>query len=287
MSGYQESVTDPSFARQIITFTYPHIGNYGVSARGAWSPTASTRARRSCARRSTPRTRRAPSSGWLDWLRDCGVPAHRRASTRARSSATSATRARCAAASSRRRCARPRRASASPPSRAWSGATSRARSRSPRRGRSRAEGDGPRIVALDTGIKRSIVRNFTLARRDARALPVHDDRRRAAGARPRRVLPRPGPRRPGRARLRRRHDPRAARAQAGVRHLPRPPAALPRRRPGDVQAPVRPPRRQPPGQGPARPGGSRSPPRTTASRSGGEPGSAHCRPTSARPSSRT
>ena len=31
MSGYQESMTDPSFARQLITFTYPHIGNYGVS----------------------------------------------------------------------------------------------------------------------------------------------------------------------------------------------------------------------------------------------------------------
>ena len=31
MSGYQESMSDPSFARQLITFTYPHIGNYGVS----------------------------------------------------------------------------------------------------------------------------------------------------------------------------------------------------------------------------------------------------------------
>ena len=31
MSGYQESMTDPSFARQLIAFTYPHIGNYGVS----------------------------------------------------------------------------------------------------------------------------------------------------------------------------------------------------------------------------------------------------------------
>ncbi|HEV2061009.1 MAG TPA: carbamoyl-phosphate synthase domain-containing protein, partial [Solirubrobacteraceae bacterium] len=30
MSGYQESVSDPSFAGQIITFTYPHIGNYGI-----------------------------------------------------------------------------------------------------------------------------------------------------------------------------------------------------------------------------------------------------------------
>ena len=32
MSGYQESMTDPSFARQIITFTTAHVGNYGVSA---------------------------------------------------------------------------------------------------------------------------------------------------------------------------------------------------------------------------------------------------------------
>ncbi len=32
MSGYQESMTDPSFAGQLIAFTYPHIGNYGVSA---------------------------------------------------------------------------------------------------------------------------------------------------------------------------------------------------------------------------------------------------------------
>ena len=32
LSGYQEVITDPSYAGQIITFTYPHIGNYGVTA---------------------------------------------------------------------------------------------------------------------------------------------------------------------------------------------------------------------------------------------------------------
>jgi carbamoyl-phosphate synthase small subunit len=32
LSGYQEIVTDPSYAGQVITFTYPHIGNYGVTA---------------------------------------------------------------------------------------------------------------------------------------------------------------------------------------------------------------------------------------------------------------
>jgi carbamoyl-phosphate synthase small subunit len=31
LSGYQEVISDPSYAGQIITFTYPHIGNYGVS----------------------------------------------------------------------------------------------------------------------------------------------------------------------------------------------------------------------------------------------------------------
>jgi carbamoyl-phosphate synthase small subunit len=31
LSGYQEVITDPSYAGQIITFTYPHIGNYGTA----------------------------------------------------------------------------------------------------------------------------------------------------------------------------------------------------------------------------------------------------------------
>jgi carbamoyl-phosphate synthase small subunit len=32
LTGYQEVLSDPSYAGQIITFTYPHIGNYGVTA---------------------------------------------------------------------------------------------------------------------------------------------------------------------------------------------------------------------------------------------------------------
>ena len=34
MAGYPESLTDPSFRGQILTFTYPLIGNYGVPANG-------------------------------------------------------------------------------------------------------------------------------------------------------------------------------------------------------------------------------------------------------------
>lgn len=32
MSGYQEILTDPSYAAQIVTFTMPHIGNYGINS---------------------------------------------------------------------------------------------------------------------------------------------------------------------------------------------------------------------------------------------------------------
>ena len=32
ITGYQEILTDPSYCRQIVTLTYPHIGNYGINA---------------------------------------------------------------------------------------------------------------------------------------------------------------------------------------------------------------------------------------------------------------
>src|SRR5258705_3327766 len=31
LTGYQEILTDPSYCRQLVTLTYPHIGNYGIS----------------------------------------------------------------------------------------------------------------------------------------------------------------------------------------------------------------------------------------------------------------
>ena len=33
MTGYQEVLTDPSYAGQVVTMTYPHVGNYGINAR--------------------------------------------------------------------------------------------------------------------------------------------------------------------------------------------------------------------------------------------------------------
>ncbi|MCZ8171168.1 MAG: hypothetical protein O9272_05465, partial [Brevundimonas sp.] len=31
MTGYEEIMTDPSYAGQVVTFTFPHIGNVGVN----------------------------------------------------------------------------------------------------------------------------------------------------------------------------------------------------------------------------------------------------------------
>src|ERR1700736_6389392 len=74
MSGYQESMTDPSYAGQLIVFTYPHIGNYGVSAAAMESDRIHARA---AIMRAATNREDAPSAeaGWLDWLRDCGIPA--------------------------------------------------------------------------------------------------------------------------------------------------------------------------------------------------------------------
>ena len=40
MTGYQEILTDPSYAGQLVTLTYPHIGNVGANAEDAESRAA-------------------------------------------------------------------------------------------------------------------------------------------------------------------------------------------------------------------------------------------------------
>jgi carbamoyl-phosphate synthase small subunit len=73
MTGYQESVTDPSYAGQIIVFTYPLIGNYGVSAEAMESDRVHARG---VVMREPQNGEDVATAegGWLDWLADCGVP---------------------------------------------------------------------------------------------------------------------------------------------------------------------------------------------------------------------
>ena len=82
MSGYQEAMTDPSYAGQLIAFTFPQIGNYGVSAEAMESDRIHARA---AIMRAAGDREDAPSAerGWLSWLTDCGIPAITDLDTRA------------------------------------------------------------------------------------------------------------------------------------------------------------------------------------------------------------
>jgi carbamoyl-phosphate synthase small subunit len=167
MSGYQESVTDPSYRGQIIVFTYPLIGNYGVSADAMESSAAHARAvimREAVDREDAPHA----EAGWLTWLAQQGVPALTGVDTRALVRHI--------------RDKGSMRAGVFAGSTPESGARERVMAEPRMAGHDLARevtpaepilldaidgsGDGPLIVGIDTGIKWSIVR--TLRERGAR-----------------------------------------------------------------------------------------------------------------------
>jgi carbamoyl-phosphate synthase small subunit len=157
MSGYQESMTDPSFAGQLIAFTYPHIGNYGASAQAMESERAWGRAaimREACNREDAPTAER----GWLDWLADSGVHGITGVDTR-----TLVRHIRDAGAM---------RGGVFPASMPEAQARALIEAEPPMDGQDLASvvspadvsrhgsGDGPRIAVIDTGIKASMVREL-------------------------------------------------------------------------------------------------------------------------------
>jgi carbamoyl-phosphate synthase small subunit len=156
MSGYQESVTDPSYRGQIIVFTYPHVGNYGVSTEAMESDAAHARGvvmREAIDREDAARA----EGGWTTWLADCGVAAITGVDTRALvrhirdkgsmrggifPAATAHADARAAIAAEPPMTGRDLACEVTPPAPVV------------------LEGDGPRVIAIDTGVKTSIVRNL-------------------------------------------------------------------------------------------------------------------------------
>jgi len=151
MSGYQESVTDPSFARQVITFTHPHVGSYGVSEAAMESPHAHAA--------GVVMRAAVEGTGWLEWLAQRGVPAISEVDTRAlvrHIRELGAMRGGIFPAETPLLEAR-ERVLAEP---AMAG-RDLAREVTHAEVVVHGDGSGPRIVALDTGIKASIVRNFT------------------------------------------------------------------------------------------------------------------------------
>ena len=66
MTGYQEVVTDPSFAEQLVCFTAPMVGNYGVDPERSESARVHARG---------VLMREAGGPAWTDWLHERGIPA--------------------------------------------------------------------------------------------------------------------------------------------------------------------------------------------------------------------
>jgi carbamoyl-phosphate synthase small subunit len=156
MSGYQEAVTDPSYAGQIIVFTYPLIGNYGVAASQMESDRIHARA--VIMREGVDREDAAHAEGgWLTWLSDCGIPALSGVDTRAlvrhiRDKGAMRGGVFDAEVPESRAC----ELVMSEPSMTGADLAREVTPTEP----VILEGDGPRVIAIDTGIKNSIVRNL-------------------------------------------------------------------------------------------------------------------------------
>src|SRR5215216_2328926 len=73
MAGYEEAVTDPSYIAQVLCFTYPDVGNYGVDA--ARLEADRVQCEGVVMRRARP--------AWAEWLREQGVVALADVDTRA------------------------------------------------------------------------------------------------------------------------------------------------------------------------------------------------------------
>jgi carbamoyl-phosphate synthase small subunit len=157
MTGYQEAMSDPSYAGQLIVFTYPMIGNYGVRKDAMESDRIHARA--AIMRAAVDRSDAAGAQhGWLEWLADQSIPAITDLDTRALVRHIRDLGAmRGGVFPARISESEARELIAAEPS-----MTGRdlARDVTPAE-RVVLEGSGgPRIAMIDTGVKRSIVRNL-------------------------------------------------------------------------------------------------------------------------------
>ena len=163
MSGYQEVITDPSYAGQIITFTTAHLGNYGVNptdfeSRGTFCRGIVIRelARRHSNHRAEATSTRCSSShgvpgiAGIDTRRLTRIIRDTGAIPGAFGSAIEATAPRRGPARARHRRRRPRQ----------HGDDARPRTRSTRFDRRGRPGQPRRIVAVDYGMKRNIGRHL-------------------------------------------------------------------------------------------------------------------------------
>ncbi len=145
MTGYQELVTDPSYAEQILCFTAPMVGNYGVAESRRESDRIHVRG-------VVMREARGPE--WTSWLRANGVVALTGVDTRSLVLHLRDTGSQRAAIATGEIDANEIRAQPSMTGRSLAAGVS---TREPYRF---SEGGGPDVAVVDYGCKRSILRRL-------------------------------------------------------------------------------------------------------------------------------
>jgi carbamoyl-phosphate synthase small subunit len=166
MAGYEQAVTDPSFAGQVLAFTYPLVGNYGVTAAALESDRVWTRG--VVMRRARPE--------WSAWLAGRGVVALEEVETRALvRHLRDAGAMRCALGEASREELLAR--ALAEPHLDWERALAEPELASPPPALAAstpepyAVGSGPRVLVLDLGCKRSIVRRLAETGVEALVVP--------------------------------------------------------------------------------------------------------------------
>ena len=177
MAGYEEAVTDPSYVAQVLCFSYPLVGNYGVDP--ARLESERVQAEGVVMRRARP--------AWAEWLREQGVVALADVDTRAL--------VRKIRDGGVLRCALGEapveelhaRALAEPP------IDGRPLDRQPGAREPFSVGAGPRVTILDLGCKRSIPERLAACGLEAHVVPGDWDADAVLGTRPAAVLVGNGP----------------------------------------------------------------------------------------------
>ncbi|MDQ2680109.1 MAG: glutamine-hydrolyzing carbamoyl-phosphate synthase small subunit [Candidatus Eremiobacteraeota bacterium] len=191
MTGYEEALTDPSYAGQILTFTYPMIGNYGISG------TAAQYSRACVAGAVMKRISRHPShhaakSDLPSWLNEQRVATLTDVDTR---SITIALRehgtiwAALAVGEAALRTAEARLVEFT------RSASTKALVASVAGEHAQVAGDpgGPRVVVLDCGVKRAVVRELAALGANITVLPYNATQAQIMESDPQAIVISPGP----------------------------------------------------------------------------------------------
>ena len=300
MAGYQEVLTDPSYAGQIVAMTAPQQGNYGVNRDDAESVRVQVSG--FVVREASRRTSSWRADGSLaDELSTANVVGIEGIDTRRLTLRLREHGAMRAAISTIDVDAASLVATGPGLAARWRVPISRGRCRPPQPYEAatlvgpadRSHGTVFRVAAYDYGMKRNILRRLAAIGCETTVFPAETPAGRDRRRRLRRGVPVERTGRPGGHRVRHRRRPRPDRQGADLRDLPRPSAARAGARRPDVQDAVRPSRCEPAGEEPPDRASSRSPATTTGSPSTRRAGRAPKarsrgpRPTTAPPSSPT